>query len=187
MIVPQDHSRFAHRIRSLLDAGQFTTYQWMKDGAVIPTETNRTFKARASGTYSAQVTNAAGCSGTSQNVSVTINPIPPQPVITASGNVLTSTSAVSYQWFVDGNPISGATSQSFTPTTGGNFTVQITDANGCKNISQPVSNAGSTLIAVPAMVMANQSDHITIPLSIQTSQAVPAGVDPHVQCGDPLQ
>lgn len=56
---------------------------------------------------------------------------PAIPTITANGNVLTSSAATTYQWFLDGVAISGATSQSYTATQTGTYVVQVTDANGC--------------------------------------------------------
>lgn len=59
------------------------------------------------------------------------NTAPAIPVITANGNVLTSTAAVTYQWFVDGVLIPGATGQNYSATQSGAYCVQVTDANGC--------------------------------------------------------
>ena len=42
-----------------------------------------------------------------------------------------STSATSYQWFLNGDLIAGATSQSYTPTQNGVYVVKTTDSNGC--------------------------------------------------------
>ncbi|MDP4198981.1 MAG: T9SS type A sorting domain-containing protein [Bacteroidota bacterium] len=161
----------------LLDAGTpYATYQWLKDGSALTGATLEKLKVGATGAYTVQVTNAAGCSGTSPAVQITINPLPPQPVITFANNILSSTPALSYQWSLDGTVIPGATGQSYTPQTGGDYTVTITDANGCTNTSLPYSNSGSTVIALPSMVLAQQSQHVTIPLSIATSQSFPANV-----------
>ncbi len=56
---------------------------------------------------------------------------PAIPVITQLGSVLTSDSATTYQWYVDGVLIVGATSQSYTATQDGAYVVRVTDANGC--------------------------------------------------------
>jgi hypothetical protein len=61
-----------------------------------------------------------------------INNQPPAiPVITQNNSTLTSTSATSYQWYLNGQQIAGANSQSFTPSQSGIYLVRITDANGC--------------------------------------------------------
>lgn len=59
------------------------------------------------------------------------NPPPPIPTITLVGNDIQSSSATTYQWYLNGNLISGATSQNFTPTQSGIYVVRTTDANGC--------------------------------------------------------
>ena len=53
------------------------------------------------------------------------------PVITQTGNVLSSTAASSYQWLKDGSPVPGAIGQSYTPTESGTYKVNATDASGC--------------------------------------------------------
>ncbi len=160
-----------------LDAGAgFASYQWMKDGTDIPGETSEKITVNASGAYSVQVTNAAGCTGASPSVTVTIYPLPTQPVITAVGNVMTSTPAVGYQWSRNGGIINGATNQSYTDLTGGSYTVTITDANGCTSTSLPFSNSGSTLISLSSIIYAQESNQVEIALSVAASQGgAPAG------------
>jgi len=59
------------------------------------------------------------------------NAAPSQPTITTNGNDLQSTSATTFQWYLNGDLIAGATSQNYTPTQSGIYVVRITDANGC--------------------------------------------------------
>jgi hypothetical protein len=49
--------------------------------------------------------------------------------------VLNANLGDSYQWFKDGNPISGATNQSYTATSTGSYTVTVTNAGGCSGTS----------------------------------------------------
>jgi len=60
------------------------------------------------------------------------------PVITASGLNLSSTPAFTYQWNYNGQPIANATTQNYTVTQNGTYTVSITDSIGCPAISTPV-------------------------------------------------
>jgi len=59
------------------------------------------------------------------------NPAPTQPSITVNGNQLTSTSATTYQWYLNGTLIPGATGQTHTASGSGIYLVRTTDANGC--------------------------------------------------------
>lgn len=51
------------------------------------------------------------------------------PTISINGNVLTSTAATGNQWMLNGTPIVGATSQTFTATVSGNYTVQVSSGS----------------------------------------------------------
>jgi len=57
------------------------------------------------------------------------------PTITQTGNSLMSSTAMSYQWFFNGDSIAGETGQFYTPSQGGFYSVAIVDVNGCEAIS----------------------------------------------------
>ncbi|MBS1619826.1 MAG: T9SS type A sorting domain-containing protein, partial [Bacteroidetes bacterium] len=59
----------------------------------------------------------------------------PSPTVTASGATLSTGSFSSYQWFLNGGQITGATSQSYTATQNGDYTVLVTNASGCSDTS----------------------------------------------------
>lgn len=59
------------------------------------------------------------------------NPAPAIPTITGNATTLTSSNAVTYQWYLNGQAINGATSMTYNPTQSGIYVVRITDANGC--------------------------------------------------------
>jgi hypothetical protein len=84
-----------------------------------------------SGIYTLTVTdNMTGCSSTSSDT-ITTHPLP-EPVILANWDTLICSPAFSnYQWYADGNPISGAVFQIYNATTCADYTVTVTDANGC--------------------------------------------------------
>ncbi len=56
---------------------------------------------------------------------------PAIPTITLSGSNLTSSSATTYQWYMNGVLISGANSMNYTPTVSGVYVVRVTNASGC--------------------------------------------------------
>jgi type IX secretion system substrate protein/SprB-like repeat protein len=92
-------------------------------------------------TYLLTVTDSNGCTASS-SVTIKVNPLPPTPIITLNGNILSSTLAVGYQWYLNENIISGATSQTYPLNQFGAYTVQITDSNGCKSTSLPFGYVG---------------------------------------------
>ncbi|MEX1192738.1 MAG: T9SS type A sorting domain-containing protein [Brumimicrobium sp.] len=70
---------------------------------------------------------------------LTIYSNPPTPIIDVDQNgpvLSTDDLGYSYQWYLDGTPISGETSTSHTPTTPGLYTVTAVDSNGCFSTSQ---------------------------------------------------
>jgi hypothetical protein len=60
------------------------------------------------------------------------NAAPAIPTVTeGTPGTLSSSSAVTYQWYLNGQQIVGATNQDYTPLQDGIYLVRITDANGC--------------------------------------------------------
>jgi hypothetical protein len=86
---------------------------------------------------------------TSDTVAIVIHPFP-VPTITITGNTLSTGSYASYQWSRNGAPISGATTASYTPTLNGQYTVSVTDANGCSGVSA-VFNLTKVGVAEPGV------------------------------------
>lgn len=64
------------------------------------------------------------------------------PLITTSGTQLTSSSATTYQWNYNGQPIVTGTNQTYTATQNGTYTVTIVDSIGCPATSAPVIITG---------------------------------------------
>lgn len=85
------------------------------------------------GTIAVLATSTCGNS-TPITMDVTVTPAP-DPVITATGNVLSTGTYVSYQWFFNEVVIPGATNATYTATNGGGYRVRVVDANGCVDTS----------------------------------------------------
>ncbi len=59
------------------------------------------------------------------------NAAPAIPTISLIGSDLSSSVATTYQWYLNGVQIVGATNQTYTPAVSGIYLVRITDINGC--------------------------------------------------------
>jgi hypothetical protein len=110
----------------------------------------------SSGTYSLNLTTAAGCDSVLTLV-LTVNAVPTATVADNLDGSYTSSSATGNQWIncTTGAAVAGATSQNFTPTVNGVYAVIVTNASGCADTSAcfTVSNVGLDELA---------SDEITL-------------------------
>jgi hypothetical protein len=105
-----------------------STYVWQPGGQTTSSIVDTPV---ATTTYTVVGTDISGCTNSTTHT-VTVDVPPTTPSITVNGSVLTSTvTGASYQWFLNGNPIPGATSQSYTATGLGSYTVEVYDAAGC--------------------------------------------------------
>lgn len=95
------------------------------------------------GNYHVTVSENGNCSATSNQINISIYPQTPVTV-SVSGDTLTAYSANSYQWFLNGLPITGATSSIYIAQSSGIYTLQITDTNGCIATSSPILITGIT-------------------------------------------
>jgi hypothetical protein len=115
----------------ILNASNGTSFLW-SNGA-----TTQSISVSTAGNYSVTVTSGNGCSATSSVVTVVVNPLPTAS-ISANGPtsfcqgdfvILTASPGTSYLWS------NGATTQSIMVSNAGNFSVTVTNANGCSATS----------------------------------------------------
>ncbi len=123
---------------SVTESNPTYDYNWESTATgFTSTSQNPTDNPTTSTTYIVTITNTdLGCSDT-DSISVIVNALPEIPTISQNGNQLTSTPAISYQWYLDDSMISGATNQTYDAIVSGSYQVEITDANGCTEISAP--------------------------------------------------
>jgi hypothetical protein len=123
------------------------TYSW-NTGA-----TTQSIAITTGGTYRVTVSNPAGCSATSADKVVTVDPLPATPTIAGpssfcSGTTATLTApagAATYSWNT------GATTQSIAITAGGTYRVTVTNAAGCSATSADKVVTMNALPATPAI------------------------------------
>ena len=137
-------------------AGTGGSYLWSNNA----TSSSITVSPSANTTYGVTVTNANGCSNTASKA-VTVNPLPAVvanndgPITCIKSSITltaTSATAISYAWSgPNGYSGTGATASPLA-TVQGQYTVTVTDANGCsatasttiiQNITPPTANAGA--------------------------------------------
>jgi hypothetical protein len=95
--------------------------------------------------YTVTAVSDANCSGSAVgSATVTVNPSPATPTISAGGPTtfcgpgsvtLTSSSATGNQWNLNGTPINGQTGTSYNATASGSYTVTVTNGSNCSATS----------------------------------------------------
>jgi hypothetical protein len=122
------------------------SYQWYLNGVANGTGSSWTFKPSSAGSYSVYVdmTDNVGVKAKSNIATITVNAalsvtISPTSVTLDVGQSQTFTSTVSggaspysYQWYLDGSAVSGATSSSWTfpPSSSGSYSVYVNVTDG---------------------------------------------------------
>jgi uncharacterized delta-60 repeat protein len=111
-------------------------YQWYFDGNSIPGANSYSFKPTQLGNYKVVIADYK-CNGTSDEFRLDCGVIAvPKPIIDWNGARLTTLSGVfDYQWYLNGDIISGAHTESFQPTQLGRYKVKLQNL-GCENTSE---------------------------------------------------
>jgi hypothetical protein len=132
-------------------SGSIIGYQWQESNIDIGGETNSTYNASASGSYTVVVTNSFGCTAVSTPFVVTANASPTVSItgdtaICSGGNVILTANALAgsgtitgYQWQLNSVDLTGETNSTLAATASGNYTVIVTNSNGCTTTSAAYS------------------------------------------------
>lgn len=113
-------------------------YQWRKNNVAISTGGNNSdYIVTASGIYNVVVSINEKCTNTSSGISVNVKPVL-KPVITVDKEFISTASFLTYQWFKNGSAIVGAINQIYKVTENGQYSIQVSDPNGCSVQADPV-------------------------------------------------
>lgn len=122
--------------QSLFDGGpapDMYGYQWYKDGLAIFGANQQTYQTDEPGAYA--LSYVGTCStDPSDPVNLFVRALP-NPAIAQQGDTLTASGGLSWQWYLDGAPITGATETSYIALASGTYTVEVIDEFGCSGTS----------------------------------------------------
>ncbi|WP_250437309.1 T9SS type B sorting domain-containing protein [Hanstruepera flava] len=115
------------------------SYQWYKDGEIIPDATDQMYETSESGVFSVQV-DLGSCSASgsidliSELFDASINVPEENTMETGETLTVTVTSTAanpSYEWYFNNSIISTATTETYIASEFGNYSVIVTDNSGC--------------------------------------------------------
>lgn len=119
--------------------GAVSAYLWEFKPGVTSTLENPIFVFDSPGSYPVKLTisNSMGSTSFVEEIEITANDLA-KPIIVINGSQLTSQQpGASYQWYQNGQPITGANDRSFVAEGDGSYQVAIFDAS-CNRLSDPV-------------------------------------------------
>ncbi len=161
--------------------GTAPTYQWLANGLQIDGANGASYSTGAAGSYTVIVTNAAG-SVTSNAATVTVIGAPritthPASITINQGDtttlsvVATGDGTLTYQWYLNGALVDGATSSSHTTGTAGIYTVVV------RNPADSVTSNPATVSVIGLPTINTHPASITIDPGTTTTLNVGASGD----------
>jgi len=108
------------------------TYEWLPvTGLSDPNIANPVATPDVTTTYYVVVDD--GENTVTDELTLTVNPVPETPVVTQQGTMLISSAASGNQWYNSAGIITGATNQSYAPTETDDYYVIVTNEFGCES------------------------------------------------------
>lgn len=163
----------------ILTSSAASGHQWFKNGVIIAGAAGKLYRVTTTGKYTVKTTNAGGCFALSDATSVIVYALPAVPLTVPTGNLsicngqeltITSSTAITYQWYKNNVLIAGATLRTYKANATGRYTVVTGNVNGCKTTSLPLvltvnPNPAKPIVRLsgPIIFCAGQSVTLTSP------------------------
>ena len=110
------------------------TYAWFLDDKLAAVTDTPEYEATAAGAYQVRwrANELGRCDSPFSNTLTVDMATPPSPLISLNGDLLQAAEGMeSYQWFLGGEALPGATGPTLMPQQSGGYTVEVVDPNGC--------------------------------------------------------
>ena len=111
------------------------SYDWMWNGMSVSGGYFDSLVTGNPGVYTCMLYVAGSCSIMASPLTVIEYPLPNPTITWMAPDLVTQNYFVTYQWYKDMVAIPGANSYYINPFSNGNFTVRVTDTNGCQSVS----------------------------------------------------
>ncbi|MBF4515355.1 gliding motility protein SprC [Flavobacterium sp. ANB] len=162
---------------TVLTATSGNSYVWKKDGVVINGVTTRSYTTNESGLYTVDI-DFGGCKATGSinlssngfNASIDVdveNPITIEEGETINVSVTTDATTPTFEWYLNDNLISGATTDTYVVAVRGRYRVKISQASGCiatKEFNFRVTGKGTSTVIPNIVNLSGLSPYWTIPV-----------------------
>lgn len=115
-----------------------TYYSWASNNGTVLGTSNNEIDIKFNTTLGSHIITIDAvnqCGSSTSSTTVVVNPLPLTPTITAIDTILLSSSTSDNQWYLNGNIILGATSQTYFVTQNGNYTVKVDNSCGSSSFS----------------------------------------------------
>lgn len=169
-----------NRVADTLSSGSYYSYQWYLDGSPIPGATDPSYVITEDGTYGLIATGANGCSSNftfsdeticSELLDPQIIPYPP-PAVICSGVPVTLLELPyytgSYQWYINGSPIAGATSYVYyNIDSAGSYFITVKNSIGCMESSNTITIVADNNPTTPTITRMQDTLQSTFNFSYQ--------------------
>ncbi|WP_339707972.1 T9SS type A sorting domain-containing protein [Algoriphagus aquimarinus] len=124
---------------TLKSEAAFEVVRWRRNGTEISGATGKTLEINEAGSYHAVIRYAGGCLFETEKF-VVESLAKPSGEIVVDGNILKAPEGnYTYQWFRNGNKLTGDTQQKLTVNQTGEFTVELTNEAGCTTLLAAVT------------------------------------------------
>ncbi len=131
-INPSQDGKFCEGDTAILSASfgfPLDSYEW-SDGTK-----SRRLETTLPGTYTVTALTSDGCPVESESFELEFMPRPEKPEILPAGKDLTAPEADNYQWYLNGDKLSGANKRVLTPIVPGEYQVEVFNEHDCSSIS----------------------------------------------------